>query len=130
PVLHAVLIQERCHAHLCPFLTAHLQHPFGRTPPLDGKPIPQKRHQEAARPTGNFQGDPAIATKALVEKGLIPEWFLTEPQIITLGRESTVGPIRLSHDAIHVEFDAAFWRTRGACPPERSSSADAKPRSG
>ena len=78
----------------------------GRIHPLDGKPIPQKRHQEAARPTGNFQGNPAIATQALVEKGLIPEWFRTEPQIIALGSESTIIPIRFGHHGIHVPFEA------------------------
>src|SRR5262249_44992620 len=68
-VLHKLLIQNRCHAHLCRFVAANPQHLCGRISPLNGKPIPQKRHQEAARPTSNFQGDPAIATKALVEKG-------------------------------------------------------------
>src|SRR5215813_3851312 len=90
-------MQHRSHAHLCRFVAANLQHLCGRIYPLNGKPIPQKRHQEAARPTSNFQGDPAIATKALVEKGLIPEGFLTEPQIIALSRESTIIPIRFGH---------------------------------
>src|SRR5262249_56664122 len=66
----------------------------------DSTPTAQNRHQEAPRPTGIVQGDPAIATQALMEKGLIPEGFRTEPQIIALRSESTIIPIRLGHDDI------------------------------
>jgi hypothetical protein len=102
-VLHQLLMQDRCHTHLCRFVAANLQHLFGCIHPLDDKPIPQKRHQETARSTGKFQGDPAILTKALVEKGLIPEWFLTEPEIIALGGESAPDGRRISRAVCRID---------------------------
>src|SRR5439155_1940554 len=45
---------------------------------------------------------------ATAKKGLVPEWLVTEPQIVALSRKSTVVPIRLGHDDIPVALTPKF----------------------
>src|SRR6185503_5328478 len=90
------------------------QHLFGRIQALDGEAIARQRHQQATGPTRNFQRHATIVTDAIVKKGLVPEGLVTEPQIVALGCESTVVPIRLAHDDIHVAPVSALSLTTGA----------------
>lgn len=55
------------------------------------------RHQQATCATRDSQRHAAMMTDAVMKKDLVLEGFIAEPQIITLGCESPVIPIRLGH---------------------------------
>jgi len=54
-----------------------------------------------------------MMTDAVMKKGLVPEGLIAEPQIVALGCEATVIPIRLDHDLVPVAFDAEMPRFSG-----------------
>src|SRR5262245_33462119 len=96
-ILHQLLMKHGCHAHCGRFGPADREHFFRSIDPFDAQTISQKRDEEAACPAGDLERYPAILGEALVKKGLIPERFLSKPEVIAFSSKSSVIPIRLSH---------------------------------